>query len=72
MAEHMETQVKVQRRGARSNVISPWGLSWDDENYYLVGYDSDADMIKHYRVDKMLRIKVENTATYDNPAMEKG
>lgn len=21
--------------------ISPWGLSWDDENYYLVGYDSE-------------------------------
>ena len=37
--------------------ISPWGLSWDDENYYLVGYDSDAEKIKHYRVDKMLHIR---------------
>lgn len=41
-------------------VISPWGLSWDDENYYLVGYDSKADKIKHYRVDKMLRISMED------------
>ena len=24
--------------------ISPWGLSWDDENYYLVGYDSEAEL----------------------------
>ena len=40
--------------------ISPWGLSWDDENYYLVGYDSDAEQIKHYRVDKMLHIKLSN------------
>ena len=40
--------------------ISPWGLSWDDENYYLVGYDSDAGKIKHYRVDKMLHIKLSN------------
>lgn len=39
---------------------SPWGLSWDDENYYLVGYDSDAEQIKHYRVDKMLHIKLSN------------
>ena len=38
--------------------ISPWGLSWDDENYYLVGYDSDAGQIKHYRVDKMLHIQM--------------
>ena len=37
--------------------ISPWGLSWDNENYYLVGYDSDAEKIKDYRVDKMLHIK---------------
>lgn len=36
------------------------GLSWDDENYYLVGYDSDAEQIKHYRVDKMLHIKLSN------------
>jgi predicted DNA-binding transcriptional regulator YafY len=40
--------------------ISPWGLSWDDENYYLVGYDSQAEKIKHYRVDKMLRIQMTN------------
>nr|WP_325195666.1 hypothetical protein [uncultured Oscillibacter sp.] len=24
-----------------------------DENYHMVAYDSDAAMIKHYRVDKM-------------------
>ena len=38
--------------------ISPWGLSWDNENYYLIGYDSEAGKIKHYRVDKMLRIRI--------------
>ena len=31
---------------------------WDDENYYLVGYDAAADKIKHYRVDKMRKISV--------------
>ncbi|HJC24483.1 MAG TPA: WYL domain-containing protein [Candidatus Eisenbergiella merdavium] len=38
--------------------ISPWGLSWDNENYYLIGFDSGAGRIKHYRVDKMLRIRI--------------
>lgn len=46
------------RHGGAYYHISPWGLSWDDENYYLVGYDSDAQIIKHYRVDKMLHIKM--------------
>lgn len=36
--------------------ISPWELIWDNENYYLVGYDSKVGMIKHFRVDKMLKI----------------
>lgn len=36
--------------------ISPWTLIWDDENYYLVGYDASERKIKHYRVDKMRKI----------------
>lgn len=47
------------RKDGERYVISPWGLSWDDENYYLVGYDAKADMMKHYRVDKMLHIRIE-------------
>ena len=37
--------------------ISPWALTWDDENYYLIGYDSEEDKIKHFRVDKMLHLE---------------
>ena len=36
--------------------ISPWALSLDSENYYLIGYDCADKIIKHFRVDKMLRI----------------
>lgn len=34
-------------------VFSPWALSWADDNYYLIGYDSESDSVRHYRVDKM-------------------
>ena len=44
------------RRGGAWYKVSPWALLWDDENYYLVGYDAADDKIKHFRVDKMLRI----------------
>jgi len=36
--------------------VSPWYLVWDDEYYYLVAYDSASGILKHYRVDKMLKI----------------
>ncbi len=38
--------------------VSPWALSWDDENYYLVAYDDTEKIIKHFRVDKMLHIDI--------------
>ncbi len=37
---------------------SPWALTWDDENYYLIAYDSADKKIKHYRVDKMRNISL--------------
>lgn len=37
--------------------ISPWCLLCESENYYLLGYDAQAEKMKHYRVDKMLHIK---------------
>ncbi|MCR5676119.1 MAG: WYL domain-containing protein [Lachnospiraceae bacterium] len=37
---------------------SPWALTWDDENYYLIAYDSEMQMVKHYRVDKMQNIEI--------------
>lgn len=36
--------------------VSPWALLWDDENYYLVGYDAEHAERRHYRVDKMENI----------------
>lgn len=56
---NVKKEMELRHKGAWYH-ISPWGLSWDNENYYLVGYDSAADKIKHYRVDKMLHIKLSN------------
>lgn len=38
--------------------VSPWALTWDDENYYLVAFDDYSKSCKHYRVDKMLKLEV--------------
>lgn len=54
---NVKKKMELRHNGAWYH-ISPWGLSWDNQNYYLVGYDSEAGLIKHYRVDKMLHIKL--------------
>ena len=48
----------VLRRDGQDYVVSPFALTWDDENYYLIAYDAQADILKHYRVDKMARIRL--------------
>lgn len=56
---NVKKEMELRHNGAYYH-ISPWGLSWDDENYYLVGYDAEAGQIKHYRVDKMLHIRMSD------------
>lgn len=51
--------------------VSPWALSWEDENYYMVAYDSGSHSIKHYRVDKMMKVSIlqanrEGKELFDN------
>ncbi|MBE6772419.1 MAG: WYL domain-containing protein [Ruminococcaceae bacterium] len=49
---------KILRHDGALYSVSPWALTWDDENYYLIAYESSSNLIKHYRVDKMLKISV--------------
>jgi predicted DNA-binding transcriptional regulator YafY len=49
---------KEYRRGGAFYQVSPFALTWDDENYYMVAYDSEFREIRHYRVDKMEKISV--------------
>ena len=46
------------RKGGALYRVSPWALSCDDENYYMIAYDDVEEKIKHFRVDKMLHIEM--------------
>ncbi len=50
-------RVRQLRHGGAWYEISPYALLWDNENYYLVGYDASAGIIKHFRVDKILDLR---------------
>ncbi len=49
---------KEYRRDGEFYQVSPFALTWDDENYYLIAYDSELGEIRHFRVDKMDKISV--------------
>lgn len=56
--EYTVSKERHYRHGGEYYVVSPFAMTWDDENYYMVAYDSAAQQIKHYRVDKMEKISV--------------
>lgn len=53
----IEKEMKPRYNG-RWYQLSPWALTWDDEMYYLVAFDSKYKSIIHYRVDKMKNIEI--------------
>lgn len=51
----------VFRHGGKAYFVSPYALIWDNENYYLIAYDPEAGLCKHFRVDKMSAIAALQT-----------
>ena len=49
----------VSRHEGKRYLVSPYILMWEEENYYLVAYDEEADGRRYYRVDKMADIRIE-------------
>lgn len=48
------------RHNGKTYQVSPFALIWDDENYYLLAYDPETGICKHFRVDKMTHIAVRD------------
>jgi predicted DNA-binding transcriptional regulator YafY len=57
----VEKELELKKEGEYYEV-SPWALSWDNENYYLLAFDEHEKIIKHYRVDKMMKLSLNEDA----------
>ncbi len=53
----VKKELALKKEGAFYEV-SPWALTWDDENYYLIAYEANAKQMRHYRVDKMRNVSL--------------
>ncbi|MCH5299795.1 MAG: WYL domain-containing protein [Ruminococcus sp.] len=62
---------KQPRRNGELYRVSPWALSWDDENYYLIAYEKESEKLKHYRVDKMQDIMISEVEREGESSFEK-
>jgi len=61
--------MKLRHDGAWYEV-SPWRLTWDDENYYLMAFDEKTNAIRFYRVDKIVDIALTENPREGKEAFE--
>ena len=54
----VEKKLRPENEGERYSV-SPWGLIWQNEEYYLITYDEKCGRVKQYQVDKLRQIRIE-------------
>ena len=60
---------KIYRYDGFPYSVSPYGLAWVDEKYYMIGFYDRRDAVCHFRVDKMDRLKIaedDQTALVEN------
>lgn len=62
---------KQYRHSGKRYCVSPFALTLSNENYYLLAYDAAAELIKHYRVDKMDSIQLFETPRQGSEAFAK-
>ena len=57
-AYNLDKKQVPKRQGDRYQV-SPYILSWDNENYYMVAFHNRYGALAHFRVDKMANVRLE-------------
>lgn len=61
----------VPRREGQVYEVSPWMLSYQDEEYYLVAYDPLEEKVKHFRVDKIMNVSISKKKRSGHEIFEK-
>lgn len=58
---------KHYRQDGQKYVASPYALTWDDENYYMLAFYEKYSNVSHFRVDKMEDIELLEGTRHELP-----
>lgn len=58
---------KILRRDGEEYLVSPYGLLWDDNHYYMVGYFDHKESITTFRVDRISVLGIKDEPAVPRP-----
>lgn len=56
---------KVARHNGMTYRVSPYSLIWNDDNYYMIGFSDDRQIIQTFRIDR-----IDHLSQVDEPRIE--
>lgn len=68
--QYTVTKEFVFRKEGKAYLVAPYGLIWQDDFYYVIGYSYENEEIRHYRVDRMRQIEETNTTFTIDPTFD--
>lgn len=54
-SEYLPNKKKVAKHNGQVYTLSPYGLMWNEDNYYVVGYSERHGKIVNFRVDRIMQ-----------------
>lgn len=58
---------KVLRNNGERYVLSPYGMTWEDGRYYVIGFSVKHDKIITFRVDRMISVEISEDVCTPKP-----
>ena len=65
--DYSPTKERVHRNGGKVYSVSPYALLWNNDTYYLVGFNEHRQQIAKFRVDRIDGLRITQNASLQKP-----
>lgn len=65
--DYLPNKEKVLKNNGEKYIISPYGLSWVEDKYYLIGYSEKREKVVTFRVDRIADLKATSQDVKTEP-----
>lgn len=65
--DYSSAKKKVYRHGGQRYSVSPFSILWNGDNYYMIGWSDNRELVACYRVDRMDKVSAVEEKAHAKP-----